>query len=134
MTIRENIRADVLYTLRGIEKMRRVSDKFIPFQQVLGSDMPYSQAIPSNETRKIMDSNRGFDCVWDLLVWIYVEDVADLETWIGKVHTALYADRTRGGYARQSWIAEIESDDRGLAIPGGVAVLTLRVEFREREP
>jgi len=131
MSQRSDIKANLITAYKAITGVREVSTRFKTIEQVDKSKMPYIQAMSIVENRERADSNKNTNCSWEIGVWCYVQDEDDIEGWIEYIRVATVADRTRGGYARDTWMKTIHTDNVILGqTTRGLILITVVVEHR----
>jgi len=131
---RSDIKANLVAAYEAITGVREVSTKFKLIEQVDSGRMPYIQVMPVVEERTRADSNKNSDCSWETAVWCYVQNEDGMETWVEYIRAASVADRTRGGYARDTWVKRIFTDNvLAGATTRGLIIITVVVEHRVRD-
>ena len=133
MSVRSDIKANLITTLEAISKLRTVSDKFKEITEVTTSQWPYCMVLPADDEREKKDSSQRTDCIWDIDLMIYC-DVDDIETWVETIGEAVMADRSRGSYARDCFVSMIITRQVGTKQQYGLIVMTLEIKYRVREP
>lgn len=135
---RQIIKADVIAALKTIAGVATVTDKWHRFDEVESSRMPFLMVISNEETRDMVNSQRDTECEWLVDVWAYLNETHDSEAWVELVRAKIMTDRSRGTTggspnALDTFIPEIMNDNAGLASPGSVFLMTVRVTYRVRE-
>ena len=135
---RQIIKADVIAALKTIAGVATVTDKWHRFDEVESSRMPFLMVISNEETRNSVNSQRDTECEWLVDVWAYLNETHDSEAWVELVRAKIMTDRSRGTTggspnALDTFIPKITNDNAGLASPGSVFLMTVRVTYRVRE-
>ena len=134
MSKRESIAGNIVSTLNGVAQIKKVSREPIDFAKLSNAQLPAVLVQSSSESRT--DVTIGDDGITregsiDYLLVGYVKG-AVIDTarnnLIELIEEALDADRTRGGYALDTQVVSVETDDGSIDPIGGVLV-TARVLY-----
>lgn len=131
MSLRTDIRDNLIAALKTIEKVRNVEKKFYDFDELNSGQMPFLCAIGGPETReRVRTSEREWDCTWDFDIIGYLSNRDDVETFIQLTTTKVEIDRSRGSNTNDCYVKfrdSIETDE------GGFFHLTLAIVYREEQ-
>lgn len=134
MSKRESIASNIVSTLNAVTQIKKVSREPIDFAKLSNAQFPAVLVQSSSESRT--DVTIGDDGITregsiDYLLVGYVKGaVIDTarNSLIELIEEALDADRTRGGYALDTQVVSVETDDGSIDPIGGVLV-TARVLY-----
>jgi hypothetical protein len=134
MSKRESIAGNIVTTLNAVVGIKKVSREPIDFAKLSNAQFPAVLVQSSSESRT--DVTIGDDGITregsiDYLLVGYVKGaVIDTarNSLIELIEEALDADRTRGGYALDTQVVSVETDDGSIDPIGGVLV-TARVLY-----
>lgn len=134
MSKRESIAGNIVSTLNAVTQIKKVSREPIDFAKLSNAQFPAVLVQSSSESRT--DVTIGDDGITregsiDYLLVGYVKGaVIDTarNTLVELIEEALDADRTRGGYALDTQVVSVETDDGSIDPIGGVLV-TARVLY-----
>jgi hypothetical protein len=137
MSNRELIAANIVSTLRGMATpipAKYVTRDPFDFEKLSSAQFPAILVQSSTETRgdvTIVGSNILRDASIDYQLIGYVKGVS-LDTarnqLVEAIENALDIDRTRGGYALDTQIVSVETDEGSIDPIGGV-IVTARVQY-----
>ncbi len=134
MSVRSDIKANLVTAYKTISKVREVSTKFRLIEQVNKSSMPYIQVMPTVDNRERADSSKNTDCRWEIAIWCYVQDEDDIETWVENIRDKTNDDRTRGNNARDCYIEKFVTDNVLVgSITRGLIIAMIIVEYRVKD-
>lgn len=134
MSAREDIRDNLLTTLKAIPGVAEATDEFKRLDQIEStSRMPFLMMVSSDEDRERVNSQRDTQCVWAIPTWCFLKASDDLETWVERVRAAIMVDRSRGVHAMDTFISRIATDDKGVAYPNKYFLMIVEVTYRVRE-
>jgi hypothetical protein len=134
MSKRESIAANIVTTIDGISAIALVTREPFDFTKLSNAQFPAVIVQTSEENRE--DVTIGGSTIKrigtiDYKLIGYVKGVTidtDRNALIESLEEALDADRTRGGYALDTQIITVETDEGAIAPVGGV-LLTVRVSY-----
>jgi len=134
MSKRESIAGNIVTTLGNVAQIKKVTREPFDFQKLSNAQFPAVLVQSSSESRS--DVTIGDDSITregsiDYLLVGYVKGAsidAARNTLIELIEEALDADRTRGGYALDTQVVSVETDDGSIDPIGGVLV-TARVLY-----
>jgi len=137
MSIRESIAAELVTTLKAITTpvaIKKVDRNPFDFERLSNAQFPALWILSGEETRQDSTMNDGSstrNSVVDYRLICFVKS-ASIDTarneLIEAIEEGLDADRTRGGYAVDTQLISISTDEGSIDPIGGV-VLTIRVEY-----
>lgn len=134
MSKRESIASNVVSTLQGVTQIKKVTREPFDFQKLSNAQFPAVLIQTASESRSditIGDSSITREGSIDYLVVGYTKGAsidAARNQLIEYIEEALDADRTRGGYALDTQIVSVETDEGSIDPIGGVLV-TVRVLY-----
>ena len=134
MSVRTDIRDNLIDALKGVSGVRQVTDKFTEITNVSDSKMPYVMVVPALEERERVGASKWTECIWDIDVWCYVKPTVDIEPYVDSLRVAILADLSRGGYALDTFVSTILTSQVGVSNEYGLMILTVEVKYRVREP
>lgn len=134
MSKRESIAANLVTTIDGISAVQLVTREPFDFTKLSNAQFPAVIVQTSEENRE--DVTIGGSTIKrigtiDYKLIGYVKGVTidtDRNALIELLEEALDADRTRGGYALDTQVITVETDEGAIAPVGGV-LLTVRVSY-----
>ena len=134
MSKRESIAANIVTTIDGISAVQLVTREPFDFTKLSNAQFPAVIVQTSEENRE--DVTIGGSTIKrigtiDYKLIGYVKGVTidtDRNALIESLEEALDADRTRGGYALDTQVITVETDEGAIAPVGGV-LLTVRVSY-----
>ncbi len=134
MSKRESIAANLVTTIDGISAIALVTREPFDFTKLSNAQFPAVIVQTSEENRE--DVTIGGSTIKrigtiDYKLIGYVKGVTidtDRNALIELLEEALDADRTRGGYALDTQVITVETDEGAIAPVGGV-LLTVRVSY-----
>lgn len=134
MSKRESIAANLVTTIDGISAIALVTREPFDFTKLSNAQFPAVIVQTSEENRE--DVTIGGSTIKrigtiDYKLIGYVKGVTidtDRNALIESLEEALDADRTRGGYALDTQVITVETDEGAIAPVGGV-LLTVRVSY-----
>lgn len=134
MSKRESIAANIVTTIDGISAIALVTREPFDFTKLSNAQFPAVIVQTSEENRE--DVTIGGSTIKrigtiDYKLIGYVKGVTidtDRNALIESLEEALDADRTRGGYALDTQVITVETDEGAIAPVGGV-LLTVRVSY-----
>lgn len=134
MSKRESIAANIVTTIDGISAVQLVTREPFDFTKLSNAQFPAVIVQTSEENRE--DVTIGGSTIKrigtiDYKLIGYVKGVTidtDRNALIESLEEALDADRTRGGYALDTQVITVETDEGAIAPIGGV-LLTVRVSY-----
>lgn len=134
MSKRESIAANLVTTIDGISSIALVTREPFDFTKLSNAQFPAVIVQTSEENRE--DVTIGGSTIKrigtiDYKLIGYVKGVTidtDRNALIESLEEALDADRTRGGYALDTQVITVETDEGAIAPIGGV-LLTVRVSY-----
>jgi hypothetical protein len=134
MSKRESIAANLVTTIDGISAVQLVTREPFDFTKLSNAQFPAVIVQTSEENRE--DVTIGGSTIKrigtiDYKLIGYVKGVTidtDRNALIESLEEALDADRTRGGYALDTQVITVETDEGAIAPVGGV-LLTVRVSY-----
>lgn len=134
MSKRESIAANLVTTIDGISAVALVTREPFDFTKLSNAQFPAVIVQTSEENRE--DVTIGGSTIKrigtiDYKLIGYVKGVTidtDRNALIESLEEALDADRTRGGYALDTQVITVETDEGSIAPIGGV-LLTVRVSY-----
>lgn len=134
MSKRESIAANLVTTIDGISSIALVTREPFDFTKLSNAQFPAVIVQTSEENRE--DVTIGGSTIKrigtiDYKLIGYVKGVTidtDRNALIESLEEALDADRTRGGYALDTQVITVETDEGAIAPVGGV-LLTVRVSY-----
>ena len=134
MSKRESIAANLVTTIDGISSIALVTREPFDFTKLSNAQFPAVIVQTSEENRE--DVTIGGSTIKrigtiDYKLIGYVKGVTidtDRNALIELLEEALDADRTRGGYALDTQVITVETDEGAIAPVGGV-LLTVRVSY-----
>ena len=133
---RERIALDVFSTLKSIEDIKFVSREIFEIDEVSDAQFPCILIQSGTELKEdetigglgVGHNRRG---ILEYILTGFVKgkylDTARNEL-IDKIETQLYLDDTRGGYALDTVVREINTDE-GVLFPLGAVQMIVRVEY-----
>jgi len=134
MSKRESIAANLVTTIDGISAVQLVTREPFDFTKLSNAQFPAVIVQTSEENREdvtIGGSNIKRIGTIDYKLIGYIKGVnidTDRNALIESLEEALDADRTRGGYALDTQVITVETDEGSIAPVGGV-LLTVRVSY-----
>lgn len=134
MSKRESIAANIVTTLDAVSQIKYVTREPFDFQKLSNAQFPAILVQTATETRDditIGGSDITREGTIDYLLVGYTKGVtidAARNQLIEYIEEALDADRTRGGYALDTQVVSVETDEGSIDPIGGVLV-TLRVLY-----
>jgi hypothetical protein len=128
MSIRESICSDIVSTLKSATGISYVTREPFEFEQLSSAQFPACLIQTAGETRS--DSTIGGDDIQrqsELTIQIFgFVKGSSIDTarnsLIEMIEEELDADRTRGGYALDTQVLEVETDEGAINPYGGVVV------------
>lgn len=134
MSKRESIAANIVTTLDAVSQIKYVTREPFDFQKLSNAQFPAILVQTATETRDditIGGSDITREGTIDYLLVGYTKGVtidAARNQLIEYIEEALDADRTRGGYALDTQVVSVETDEGSIDPIGGVLV-TVRVLY-----
>ena len=134
MSKRESIAANVVSTLQAVTQIKKVTREPFDFQKLSNAQFPAVLIQTASESRSditIGDSSITREGSIDYLIVGYTKGTsidAARNQLVEYIEEALDADRTRGGYALDTQIVSVETDEGSIDPIGGVLV-TVRVLY-----
>lgn len=134
MSKRESIAGNLVTTLNNVVGIKYVTREPFDFEKLSNAQFPAVLVQSSTESREdatIGGANITREGTIDYSLIGYVKSTtidAARNALIEAIEEALDADRTRGGYALDSQIVSVETDEGSIAPIGGVFV-TVRVLY-----
>lgn len=115
MTTRQNILANIVTELQEISQLKYVTAEEVVITDLDTVPMPCAFVISGAETR-LDEGTIGYE-TWHWAINVEVWARSDLEVLLGLIHTKLYEQPLRGGYALNtvrigSDIFTVESDEQ----------------------
>ena len=134
MSKRESIASNLVSTLQAVTQIKKVTREPFDFQKLSNAQFPAVLIQTASESRSditIGDSSITREGSIDYLIVGYTKGVS-IDTarnqLVEYIEEALDADRTRGGYALDTQIVSVETDEGSIDPIGGVLV-TVRVLY-----
>jgi hypothetical protein len=134
MSKRESIAASVVTALDSVSQIQFVTREPFDFTKLSNAQFPAVIVQTGQETRDditIGGSNITREGSIDYQIIGYVKDTAidtARNTLVEYIEEALDADRTRGGYALDTQVVSVETDEGSISPIGGV-IVTVRVLY-----
>ena len=134
MSKRESIAASVVTALNGVSQIKFVTREPFDFTKLSNAQFPAVIVQTGQETRDditIGGSNITREGSIDYQIIGYVKDTAidtARNTLVEYIEEALDTDRTRGGYALDTQVVSVETDEGSISPIGGV-IVTVRVLY-----
>ena len=133
MSIRADLKANLLAALATIPGVREVTGEPIRLEALEDSRLPFVMLLSSDERRARVESQKMTECTWELDAWVYLPEGEDLEAWVDLVRAKIMADRSRGARALDTFISTISTDDVGIASPNRFFVAIVEITYRVKE-
>ena len=134
MSKRESIASNLVSTLQAVTQIKKVTREPFDFQKLSNAQFPAVLVQTASESRSditIGDSSITREGSIDYLIVGYTKGVS-IDTarnqLVEYIEEALDVDRTRGGYALDTQIVSVETDEGSIDPIGGVLV-TVRVLY-----
>lgn len=134
MSKRESIASNLVSTLQAVTQIKKVTREPFDFQKLSNAQFPAVLVQTASESRSditIGDSSITREGSIDYLIVGYTKgtsiDTARNQL-VEYIEEALDVDRTRGGYALDTQIVSVETDEGSIDPIGGVLV-TVRVLY-----
>lgn len=132
--MREKIAENIYTTLKSISGVKKVSRDVFFVDDLAQTHFPALHVRTGAEIRN--DESMGTDHwrmgVIDFVIVGFVKGKKDLDTarndLVYKIGTQLYLDVTRGGYAEDTVVREVQADE-GQDYPYGAVEVIVRVEY-----
>lgn len=134
MSKRESIAASVVTALEAVTQIKFVTREPFDFTKLSNAQFPAVIVQTGQETRDdvtIGGSNITREGSIDYQIIGYVKDTAidtARNTLVEYIEEALDTDRTRGGYALDTQVVSVETDEGSISPIGGV-IVTVRVLY-----
>lgn len=134
MSKRESIAASVVTALNSVSQIKFVTREPFDFTKLSNAQFPAVIVQTGQETRDdvtIGGSNITREGSIDYQIIGYVKDTAidtARNTLVEYIEEVLDADRTRGGYALDTQVVSVETDEGSISPIGGV-IVTVRVLY-----
>lgn len=128
---RENIAKDVVSTLRGIKSVRFVSREIFEIDELSDAQFPAVLVQSASELKsdEAIGHNRRGTIEYVLTGFVkgkYIDTARNKLS--DEIETELYKDATRNGYAIDTMVTEINTDE-GVLFPLGAIQMIVRVEY-----
>jgi len=137
MSVRENIAANLITTLKAIAspRIKKVTREPFEFDKLSNAQFPAILVRTSNETREDASiggslSFRESSVEYELVCFVKHRNIDTARNQlIEAIDEKLDADRTRGGHAIDTQVTSIEVDD-GTIDPVGGIIITVRIMYQ----
>ena len=137
MSVRENIAKNIVTTLKGMREpvaASYVTREPFDFEKLSNAQYPAVLIQTTGESRAdstIGDTgiNREGTITYQIVAYVKSKEIdAARNEIIEAIEEALDADRTRGGYAKDTQVTSVETDEGSIDPIGGV-LLTVEVQY-----
>lgn len=128
---RELIAANIVTQLKTVTSVRLVTRELFDFEKLSNAQYPAILVRTGREDRQDINLDRGRQATIDYSLICYIKS-SSIDTarnnLVAAIENKLTEDVTRGGYALDTQVVSIETDEGSIHPIGGV-IITVRVSY-----